>query len=52
VIVEERLVPCDKVTNGRRWPSGNCLDVVRETIITVSGVEAGHGQEVFKQMLG
>jgi hypothetical protein len=28
------------------------IDVVREEIITISGVEAGHGQEMFRDMVG
>jgi hypothetical protein len=32
--------------------SGDCLDIVREAIMTVSDVEARHGQEVLKEMLG
>jgi hypothetical protein len=52
VFVKERFVLRDEVTNRRRRPSGDCPDIVRETIITVSGVETGHGQEVFKAMLG
>ena len=52
VFVEERIVLCDKGTNARRRPAGDSRDIVRETITTVSGVEAGHGQEMFKEMLG
>ena len=43
---------CATFTNARRGPSDDCLDIVRETIITVSGVEAGHGQEVSREMVG
>ncbi len=52
VFVKERLVLHDEVTNRRRGLSGDCLDIVREAIISVSRVEAGHGQEVFKEILG
>jgi len=34
--------------DARRWPPGDCLDVMRQTIITVGGMEAGHGQEMFE----
>ena len=50
VFVKERLVLRHQVTNGRHRPSDDGLDIVREAIITVSGVEAGHGQDVFKEM--
>src|SRR5215831_15927330 len=52
LLVEELLVLRHKVTNARRGPSDDCLDIVRETIITVSGMEAGHGQEVSREMVG
>ena len=38
----------DKVTDARRGPPGDCLDVMRQTIITVGGMEAGHGQDMFE----
>ena len=41
-----------KVTDTRRRPSCDRLDIVRETIIAIGGVEAGHGQEVLEDMLG
>src|SRR6266446_4992183 len=31
----------DKVTDAHREPPGDCLDVMRQTIITVGGMEAG-----------
>ena len=41
-----------KVTDARRGPPRDCLDIVRETIITVSGMEAGHCQEMLEDMVG
>ena|SRR6266404_3941843 len=38
----------NKVTDARREPPGDCLDVMRQTIITVGDMEAGHGQEMFE----
>jgi hypothetical protein len=42
----------DKLTDARRAPPGDCLDVMRQTIITGGGMEAGHGQEMFEHMVG
>ena len=41
-----------KVTDARRGPPRDCLDIVRETIITVGGMEVGHRQEVLEDMVG
>jgi hypothetical protein len=38
----------DKVTNARRGPPGDCLDAMRQKIITVGGMKAGHGQQMFE----
>jgi hypothetical protein len=38
----------DKVTDARRGPPGDCLDVMRQTIITVDGMKAGHGHQMFE----
>jgi hypothetical protein len=46
------LVLRNEITNACCGPSDDCLDVVREAIITISGVEAGHGQEMFRDMVG
>jgi hypothetical protein len=38
---------------GARWRSpGDCLYILRETIITAGGMETGHGQQVIEDMLG
>jgi hypothetical protein len=50
--VEELPVLRHKVTNVRCGPSDDCLDIMRETIITVSSMEACHGQKVFRDMVG
>jgi hypothetical protein len=42
----------DEVTDALRRPPGDCLDVMRQTIITVGGMEAGHGPEMFEYMVG
>ena len=36
----------DKVTDARRGPPGDRLDVVSEAIIAVVGMQFGHGQQV------
>ena len=46
-VFEERLVLPHKIANARRFP----FRVIASTsCVRVSGVEAGHGQEVFKEM--
>jgi hypothetical protein len=42
----------DKVTDARRGPPGDCLDVMRQTIMTVGGMKAGHSQQMFEYMVG
>ena len=41
-----------KVTDARCGPPGDCLDVMRQTIITVGGMEAGYGHDMFEEMVG
>jgi hypothetical protein len=38
----------DKVTDARRGPPGDRLDVMPQRIITVGGMKAGHGQQMFE----
>src|SRR6266478_4520446 len=52
LLVKHLLVLRHKITNACCGPSDECLDIVSEAIITISGVEAGHGQEVFRDMVG
>jgi hypothetical protein len=40
-----------KVTHACRGPSDDRLDIVRETIIPVGGMEAGHSQQVLEDMV-
>src|SRR5207249_1065152 len=41
-----------KVPHARGPPSRDRLDVVRETIVMVGGVEARHGQQVLEDVVG
>jgi hypothetical protein len=44
-LIERLFVLRHKIANARCGPSDERLDIVREAIITISGVEACHGQE-------
>src|SRR5215470_11627246 len=52
LLVKYLLVLRHKIANACCGPSDERLDIVREAIITISGVEAGHGQEVLRDMTG
>jgi hypothetical protein len=52
LLVKYLLVLRHKIANACCGPSDERLDIVREAIITISGVEAGHGQEVFGDVTG
>src|SRR5215468_3756099 len=52
LLVKHLLVLRHKIANARCGPSDERLDIVCEAIITISGVEARHGQEVFRDVAG
>jgi hypothetical protein len=41
----------NKITSTHRGPPCDCLDIVRETIITVGGMEASYGRQVLEDMV-
>ena len=41
----------NKVAATCRRPSGDRLDIVREAIISIGGMEAGHSEQVLKKMV-
>lgn len=49
--LEEFLVLRHKVTNACCGPSGDLLDILCKTVIAIRGMETGHGQEMFIEML-
>ena len=49
--LEEFLVLRHKVTNACCRPSGDLLDILCKTVIAIRGMETGHGQEMFIEML-
>ena len=42
----------DEVAAVCRSPSRYRFDIMRETIISIGGMEPGHSEQVFKNMLG
>jgi hypothetical protein len=40
-----------KGTGAGRWPAGDRLDIMRETIIPIGGMELGHSQQVLEDMV-
>jgi hypothetical protein len=40
-----------KVTDAGRRPAGNYFNIVRQTIITIGGMEPGHGRQVLEEWL-
>jgi hypothetical protein len=43
--------PSHKVPDAGRRPAGDRLDIVRQAIIAVGGMEAGHSQQVLEDMV-
>ena len=52
LLIKYLFVLGHKIANARCGPSDERVDIVCEAIITISGVEARHGQEVFRDMAG